>query len=241
VQNPSPGITVDAIMDVLTQSDDAPASESCYIKWQLLSGLPAKADGALAPRIGDLYANAPGPAPNPSLTSADKSQLNAQMSRMTADEAEMVNTAWTKHLSDWSAANAPIISYSEALFGMLPEGLGATTLGFQDTYQRRAAAGVACDDFANQVISQARDWAVGAQPPDLLAAAGQCARWSKVYGATFPPSVYTGVKWDAQRHQLSWQSSPIHCLSKSALDTFGKFLRDQANTPGGGIQIKPGS
>jgi hypothetical protein len=236
-ENPAPAITPDAVLSAL---DDAygPPAEDCYIKWQLLAALPAKADEQTASRIGALYENAPDPIPNPSLTSTDKSHLDAQMRRLTAEQEGTVNDAWKKHLDDWEAANAPILAYNNSLFAMLPESLGATTLGLQDAYRRRAAAGVDCEDFLNDVISAARDWAVTATPDQLRATAAQFARYISLYSKTFPPSVYVSVKWDQQGRQLRWEAKGIRCVSADTLTAFKKFLIDQANAPSGGISIK---
>ena len=238
--NPAPEMTVDVILDGLSRVD-GPTAEACYVKWQLLSGLPAKADDNLAPRIGDLYANAPAPLPNPSLTSSDKTHLDSQMMRMTEDQEATVNDAWTKHLADWATVNLPILNYSEALYGMLPEGRGAMTLGLQDAYQRRVAAGVDCDVFINQVLSDARDWAVSAQPEQLQAAADLCTQCIKQYSTTFPPPVYASVLWDEKGRQLRWQPRPTASAPVTTLTDFRKFLIDQANQPDGGLKIKAGN
>jgi hypothetical protein len=236
--NPAPEITTDAILYALEQSD-GPAAEACYIKWQLLSGMPPKADDKLAPRIGELYANAPGPIPNPSLTSTDKAQLDSQITRMTQDQESMVDDVWNKHMAAWTDANAPILNYNDALFEMLPEGLGATTLGLQDAYQRRATAGVGCDVFINEVLTEARDWAVTATPDQLGAARDLITGCMNLYTKTFPPSVYASVDWDDKSHALHWTPKPVACVTVQVLTDFRKFLIDQASQPGGGIKIKP--
>jgi hypothetical protein len=235
--NPAPELTTDVVLDGLDRVD-GPIAEACYVKWQLLSGLPAKADDQLAPRIGDLYANAPAPIPNPSLTSTEKAQLDSQTMRMTEDQEQTVNDAWTKHVADWAAVNAPILDYSEALYGMLPQGVGATTLGLQDAYQRRLAVGVDSDVFINEVISDTRNWAVSAPPEQLRAVADQIARWIRVYDTSFPPPVYRSVKWDDKTHRLAWQAQPTTAVPAATLTDFRKFLIDQADQPGGGLKLK---
>jgi len=235
--NPVPELTPEIVLDGLDRVD-GPVPEACYVKWQLLSGLGAKADDQLAPRIGDLYANAPAPLPNPSLSSTEKAQLQSQMLRMTEDQEQTVNDAWTKHLADWAAVNAPILDYSETLYGLLPHGVGAATLGLEDAYQRRAALGVDSDVFANEVISDTRNWALSAQPEELRAVAAEFARWIKAYNTSFPPPVYTSVKWDDKTRRLAWQPAAARCVPVLTLTDFQKFLTDQADQPGGGLKLK---
>jgi hypothetical protein len=238
--NPVPELTPDVVLNGLDRVDGSIA-EACYVRWQLLSGLPAKADDKLAPTIGDLYANAPAPIPNPSLTSTEKAQLQSQMLRMTQDQEQTVNDAWAKHLAEWAAANAPILNYSEALYAMLPPGVGATTLGLQDAYQRRAALGVDSEIFANEVMTDARNWALSAQPDQLRAVADQFTRWINVYNTTFPPPVYTSVKWDDRTRCLAWQAQAARAVTVETLTDFRKFLTDQAEQagqPGGGLKLK---
>jgi hypothetical protein len=237
-ENPSTDLTPEAILEGIS-SVDGPIAESCYIRWQLLSGLPEKADNKLAPQIGELYAEAPAPLANPSITPNQRAGLDSQTMRMTADQESLVNTAWSKHIEDWKAQNAPIISYSNKLFAMLPEGLGAFTLGMQDAYQRRAASGVDCSDFINSIIQSSRNWAVAASPEELSAAAQVCDRWARAYNGSFPPQVYTSVAWNDQNRRLVWQAKGIDCVPVDTLNDFRKFLISQANTPGGGIQAKP--
>jgi hypothetical protein len=235
--NPVPELTADAVLDAI-ENVEGPTAEACYIKWQLLSGLSAKADDKLAPRIGELYSNAPAPIPNPSLTNGEKATLASQMMRMTADQEKEVNDAWTKHLADWADANAPILNYSEALYGLLPHGMGATILGFQDGFQRRAMQGVDSTTFLTQVVADTQDWATTGTPQQLENVADQCGRLMSIYKQGFPPVVYDSVKWNEKTRRLEWQPKPTGCLALTALTALQKSLLDQARNPDDGIKMK---
>jgi hypothetical protein len=235
--NPAPELTPDAVLNSI-ENVEGPPAEACYIKWQLLSGLPGKADDKLAPRLGDLYSNAPGPIPNPSLTPGEKTALASQIMRMTADQEKDVNDAWTKHLADWSDANAPILNYSEALYGLLPHGMGATILGFQDGFQRRTAQGVDSTAFLTAVVSDTQDWATTGTPEQLENVADQCGRLINIFKQSFPPSVYDSVKWNEKTRRLEWQPKPTGCLPLASLTALQKSLLDQARNPDDGIKMK---
>lgn len=112
--------------------------------------------------------------------------------------------------------------FSRVIYGQMQ----SVVCGLRSAYQRRAALGVDSDVFANEVITDTRNWALTAQPDQLRAVAGQFTRWISVYNTTFPPPVYTSVKWDDRVRHLAWQPQPARALPVTTLTDFRKFLTD---------------
>ena len=218
--NPAPDLPDDAVLSTLSRNYGT-VSETCYVRWQLLSFFDPAGDKdklmQIAPQIGTLYGQAPAPLAHPSLIPGVRNSVDREISRLTADDANNVNDVWDKKLAAWVEDNRPIVGYSDALFALLPESFGKYKLGWSDMFDRRMPAGVSCADMFGTVQNDLATWATTAAVPERRSMAQAISRTAERIGKDYPPMLYTQVAADDQTHRLKFQQMPSDSISKPAL------------------------
>jgi hypothetical protein len=179
VQNPPRDPLVpELIIEALDATYSLDSASDSYIKWQLLSGAPAKFDGDLAHQASIAYLDAARPVPRPGIKSADKKALDLLAKDVkTADDATALGQKLTDLIAPWQKRNAPVLAYRDELYSRLPQNGEALVARLEDLAQR-VEAGYETDvemKAATDVIDQ---W-IDTKPPaqHLQVMADQLTAW----------------------------------------------------------------
>jgi hypothetical protein len=136
-ENKAPSLLPETIVQALgsTISPDVPSDS--YIKWQLLSGAPAKFDDSLAKPAAAAYMKLGKIPLRPGITAADKRQLDPLVKEVkNSDDAVVVTKKLEDLVTPWEARNKPILAYRDELYARLPAIPEALVARLDDGVQR---------------------------------------------------------------------------------------------------------
>lgn len=197
---PKDPIVPELIVEALGVTYSLDAAGDSYIKWQLLSGAPAKFDGELAHQASIAYLNAARPVPRPGLRSADKKMLDLLAKEVkTADDATALGQKLTELIAPWQKQNAPVLAYREELYSRLPRNGEALVARLEDLAQR-VEAGYATDVEMKAVTDAIDQW-IDTKPPaiHLQIVADQLTAWMN-RGKPPPPNAVVRGKGHGSRN-----------------------------------------
>ena len=232
-----PEITPDAVLAAMEKSIGSDRAAEAYVKWQLLSAMPAPFPAEMADRAVLIYARAPVPIAHPGLNHSDldRELYRAGISKQ-ANEGE-INTAYRDAIDRFTNMNRPIIAYRNELFGRLPQGLPAIAGGLVDI-ETRASRGIPCADFWQPLSGAIRGWAtLGANPGQASGVVSELQKLRSMV-ADSKNLPYGNVAWDNTRKLLSWRPGSV--LNPELVDDTITLVKNAAMNPGGGIKFKDG-
>ena len=232
--HPSSEITTEAILAALERGAAAP-DPHCdgYIRWQLLSGAPAKFDEALLSRLLRIYKSAPEPEPAPGITQEERSKLELGRRSARQEDIEKLNQQLNDLQLSRREANEPILAYRDELFARLPLTYDAVAAGMQDAFVR-LKAGAETQSIVEPVIKATHAWMASAPAQQLSQLAHVAGTLSKEKG----PELYEAAWWSERSYKVMWRK---HTLDLNKTDQLGKLQRDlleQARNPGAGLKFK---
>jgi len=228
-ENPSADVTQEQVVAVLERNVGRGDLVNAYVKWQVLSAVPAKFDVKLAGRALSAYRNAPRPTPRPGMTASEQRSLQRVVQRMNDDKMGEVNDQITEAVSRWREANRPITAYRDALFSRLPAAVVTFEAGFADALQR-ADAGMESRTHLEALVSAVKSWAAGDVKPNELAAVAQMAK--RAMGYT-PAEYYNKVQHKDGMYE--WTPGKV-AVDPKLMQELIDYLREQAQ--GGGVKFK---
>jgi hypothetical protein len=172
-----PAPDVDAVLTALLDPRlDPDPPTALYLRWQLLSALPADLPPTALPRALDAYRQAPRPAGRFGLAERDQQVLD-EMLRSARKTDDVVLTSKLEALARQGAEqNKPVLAYRDGWYRRLPKGPPTFAAAFEDAYERQSLAAGA-EEFSAIVIADVQQWLVAAGDPVAAAAlAGVVAR-----------------------------------------------------------------
>jgi hypothetical protein len=198
---PSDGVNAEAILAELVkpQSDDARAD--AYIKWQLLSGLPAKFSNtdALKSKALQAYRAAP---PLPNHPGADHAGMQKALDRMGAKNPDLetkINEEMIAAIEKYKAQIVPFVNYRNEFASRFDPSYDVFQAYFFDIYTR-VSHGTSGDEFWKKLNPTIRQWAIkgDATPQQMRALSGDLGQLYKlVSDGKYKP--YYRVIWEKDR------------------------------------------
>ena len=238
---PPDGITPAAILSAIERPVDRDPRVDCYVKWQLLSGMPSPVPPELLQRLMVAYRRAPEPFDHPGL---NRSRLSAAVFKI----GVMHKEALPKLKEDYDATlaankdqNYPILRYRETLFSRLPPGADAFFAAINDLAVR-TRHGVPSYEMWDQIAASIKAWTtVGSPDQRECAALAKALNDLKSLEADPRYQVFVDIEYHDQGNDLglTWKSaSPVDQNSiQTAIDTVKSSGRSNGGG-GGGLNFK---
>jgi hypothetical protein len=205
-----------------------------YVKWQLLSGLPATLDEKTAGELLQAYRAAPPPFPRPGREKAQRDELERMIRNAREGEAEALSERFEQMVERIERDNAIILKYRDALFGKLPVGYDAIAAGFEDAVARMNVGADAAEHVRN-VCKALPEWANAGAPPDQLKTMLRAvAQLEKKKG----PEYYSRLYWSASSGRLLWSKTQASLASVAQLEDAQEFLKRKIKHPDAPLKLK---
>ena len=164
VENPSPDLRPEAIVQALNSSISPDASSDSYIKWQLLSGAPPKFDVETGRLATIAYMKAAKPSPRPGMNVADKRQLDSLAKEVrNVDDSLAITKKLETLVASWEEHNKPDLAYRDDLYSRLPAGPEALVAHLEDVTQR-IEAGYTGEHIMSETAKEITKW-IDTSPP----------------------------------------------------------------------------
>ena len=133
-------IPLDAVLAVLDRRMPGDARECAYVKWQLLSALPAEPDEATVRRLVKLYQQAPAPAPRYGTSKQDQRKLDALLVGAKLEDDVRLTEGLEKMAEQAAAGDRVVIAFRDELYRRLPPSREKFLAALQDAHARVTAA-----------------------------------------------------------------------------------------------------
>ncbi len=162
--NPSTDLLPEVIVQALgsTISPDAPSDS--YIKWQLLSGAPAKFDAETGRLAATMLMKAAKPILRPGASANDKRLLDPLVRDVKNVDDSLAMTKKLEGLvTPWEERNKPVLAYRDELYSRLPVGPEALVAHLEDVTQR-VEAGYTGEKIMAEAAAEITKW-IDTNPP----------------------------------------------------------------------------
>jgi hypothetical protein len=235
--HPSKEVTADAILPALAGSGLGDGRATAYVRWQLLSGLPAKLDDAAAKQLLAAYRGAPPPMPRVGISLEDQQRMDRIVqSAKQADEPDL-RAKMDEALSASRRDNAVILTYREELYHRLPKTPETFAAALEDLNERCNAVADA-KDLIKPFVADVRAWAAASDPvpsPQTMVALAKAVRR---LADTKGPQYYDSPYWRESAHVFAWHKTRSGVDSGHALKDLAVMLEDQGRQPVVDLTIK---
>jgi hypothetical protein len=236
---PPDGITPAAIMAAIERSLDRDARIDCYIKWQLLSGMPAEFPKELLPRAMILYRRATEPFDHPGLNHSKLSAAIYRIGVMNKEAAPKIKDDYDTVLAARAAENEPILRFRDSLFSHLPSNAETFYAGMQDLAVR-AKHGLPSQPMWDQLAASIKTWStVDTQDPRQLNALIKAMTDLKQLVGDQRYQAYIGIDYHEQGNPLGLAWTPQAPVDGQSIQNLIDSIKTdaRANT-GGGLNFK---
>ena len=172
-----PAPDVEAVVAALADPRlDVDPATALYMRWQLLSALPAELPPALLPRALEAYAMAPRPAPRYGLAEREQQYLDGLLGSARKTDDVFLTSQLEARARREAEANKVVLAYRDEWYRRLPKVPATFAAAFEDAYQRQTLAAGA-EVFSAVVIADVQLWLVtGGDPRSAGALAGVLAK-----------------------------------------------------------------
>jgi hypothetical protein len=197
-----------------------------YVKWQLLSALPAELDVEAVDRLVRVYERAPLPPPRFGCAAGEQRRLDKLLPGARPQD-DVPLTAKLQHAVDQAAhAHAPILAYRDELYRRLPTGKAKFLAGLTDAEQRLGVA-ASTEALGEALLGDLPEWSGVAATPraDVHAVA---ERLGKLRFVESPPYYASAA---VRRGRLTWVTDTGTLLTKRRSATLHKLLLESAGVP----------
>jgi hypothetical protein len=233
--HPDSSVTPDVIAAVLVTGGGGD-QVAAYVKWQLLSGLPATVDEATGKQLLQAYRAAPLPLARPGISPEDQKTLDRlAQGRKESDEPDL-KAQLDDAVNAVARSNAPILAYRDELYRRLPKNADAFAAALEDLAERQST-GAEGRDLVKALATDVRQWAASEPPPPrTLAAMGKAFRR---LADTRGPQYYGSPYWrESGNGGFAWRKSRAEIDSGHALKDLAVFLDEQSQHPPLDLTIK---
>jgi hypothetical protein len=208
-----------------------------YVKWQLLSALPAELDDKAAADLVQAYRDAPSPGPRLGMEKHSRDELDRLIRNARQDDVDQLTERFDEMVATAAKENELVLSYRAALFAKLPPSYDAIAAGFEDLAQR-IDMGIEPADQAKAVLKAVETWASGTTSPSaeqLREVAGALNQLEKTEGREF----YSKLRWSDSTRKLSYSKSRESMSGVSSqLKELQAFLDEKINSPSAPLKLK---
>jgi hypothetical protein len=208
-----------------------------YVKWQLLSALPAELDDKAAADLVQAYRDAPSPGPRLGMEKHSRDELDRLIRNARQDDVDQLTERFDEMAATAAKENELMLSYRAALFAKLPPSYDAIAAGFEDLAQR-IDMGIEPADQAKAVLKAVETWASGTTSPSaeqLREVAGALKQLEKTEGREF----YSKLRWSDSTRKLSYSKSRESMSGVSSqLKELQAFLDEKINSPSAPLKLK---
>jgi hypothetical protein len=215
---------------------DDPRAQA-YVKWQLLSALPAQLDEGVGADLVQAYREAPLPNPRPGMDKRSRDELDRLIRNAREDDVERLTEEFEQMASASAKENELVLKYREALFAKLPPSYDAIAAGIQDVAQR-IDLGIDPRDHARAVLKAVENWAGGTSSPSaeqLREISASLKRLEKKDGQEF----YSKLRWSDSTKKASYTKSRESLSGVSSqLKEVQAFLDEKINNPSAPLKLK---
>ena len=133
-------IPPEAVLAALEQRMPGNAREGAYVKWQLLSALPAEPDAAAVGRLVKVYQRAPAPTPRYGVSKQDQRKLDGLLVGAKPEDDVRLTDGLEKMAANAAAADQVVIAFRDELYRRLPPSREKFLAALQDAHARVTAA-----------------------------------------------------------------------------------------------------
>ena len=137
--HPSADVNAEAVVPALTTPVAGDTRAAAYVRWQLLSGLPAKIDDATARQLLVAYRASPGPMARFGISAEDQQKLDRLAQGVKQENEPDLRAKIDEAISVGRRENAPILAYRDELYRRLPKTPETFAIALDDLSQRNAA------------------------------------------------------------------------------------------------------
>ena len=133
-------IPPEAVLAALERRMPGDARECAYVKWQLLSALPAEPDAPTVQRLVKVYQRAPVPAPRYGASKQDQRKLDGLLVGAKPEDDVRLNDGLEKLAEQAAATDRAVIAFRDELYRRLPPSREKFLAALQDAHARVTAA-----------------------------------------------------------------------------------------------------
>jgi hypothetical protein len=213
-----------------------------YVKWQLLSAVPAKFAAERTEEAVRALVNAPSLPPLPGAVDDVKQRLREALGRMRSDREgaldeesakmlDAVNTGLASETNRVLAENKLLVDYRNELIKRIPDDDEKQKVllmkARMEDLSQRAGAGHPTLDAFKILAAEIRTWAVTANKGDI----GRMAEFVGEYTQRSPAQVFEQADWDRRKRAVVWRTR-LAGLDKKVLDSLQADLRAAVNNAG---------
>lgn len=202
--------TADQLWRALDTKHSPNPRADAYVKWQLLSALPATLDEKSVKRLAALYQRAPAGVVNPAVEPRTRSEIESMGSRLRPGSEDQANDKLRDVTDKAFESNRPVFSYREALIERLPMSAGKYVLAFEEI-AARAKLGWGSEAMRDNALADIRSWSVSAPANELQLVVQNLQRLRGVESDEYPFRLRadgSGLVWDRRRERVeSWDNT----------------------------------
>ena len=239
LDHPSTELTPDAVFNAILApvGGGGDARVAAYMRWQLLSGLPAKADDATAKQLLAAYRASPGPLPRAGISPDDQRKLDRLVQGAKQSDEPDLLAKLEDAVNAGRRENLPILAYRDELYRRLPKTPQAFALALEDLSQRNNAVADG-KDLVKAFVADVRAWAGEADPSPPPATLAALAKAVRRLADTKGPQYYDAPYWRERANVFGWRKTRGGVDSGHALKDLAVFLEEQSRQPPIDLTIK---
>jgi hypothetical protein len=217
------GIPADALLQVLEKPlSGADARQTAYIKWQLLSALPASLDDATVKRLVKVYDRAPTPAARYGISAREQKELDKLIPGARPQDDVKLNDKLNAAADRGFGQDMPVIAFRDELYKRLPAGREKFVAALHDAATRINAAAPK-DTLAESLETDIPAWAIKVPDADRDQVREVAELLGKLRFVESPPYyAYASVR----SGKLGWRTHTDSLLTPKKFSTLHKTLLD---------------
>ncbi len=216
-------IPADALLIALEKPLPGDNRQAAYVKWQLLSGLPAQLDESTAQRLAKVYERSPVPNRRYAMSPQEQKLLDGLLSGARSQDDVALTEKLEEAANRAFEADHPVVAYRDELYRRLPLGREKLVAGLRDA-AARIALGAQKDALAEALSTDLKSWAVAGSPTKAeVREVGEL--FGKLRFVESPPYYKSA---GLRRGKLAWVTDTDTLLTKKKLSDLHKVLLDAA-------------
>ncbi len=221
-------VTVDQLIGAIERSQAPEPFVDAYIRWQLMSGLPAELDAKQLRRLYNAYQNTPRLQNRFGVDPRDRQWFDSMIRGGKETDEETAKAKLNELRRPTSAPNGAIIHLRSALIARFPRNYDSILLSLNEA-QMRLDHGINVTEFLKNVADTIHLWIVMDNPPpaQMESLVAMLNKTKDYKGAT----VIKSVKWDEKDNALKTEIG-AETFGDKTFDESIKELKEAVQNPG---------